>query len=284
MTESVQSARWSDFTASDARGYVPAPTPHDDKYSRGVLGVITGSPLFPGAAVLGVEGASRTGVGMVRYLGPGRATRLVLQRRPEVVTVEGRVQAWLVGSGLDAATREPHVTAALVAALGHGHPAVIDAGALDLVHAATGSAVITPHAGELLRVLTDHGVEVTTAQIVDDPESWAQKAAELLDVTVLLKGHVTHVFHGTRGFRVTAPTTELATAGAGDVLAGILGALLATHATAIANDPTVVGRLAATAAVLHGLAGMEASAGGPIAALDIADALPRVIAGLRASF
>jgi NAD(P)H-hydrate repair Nnr-like enzyme with NAD(P)H-hydrate dehydratase domain len=83
--------------ASDAARFIAAPDRDDDKYSRGVLGVITGSVHYPGASVLGVEAALRTGLGMVRYLGPERAQELVLQRRPEVVTAEGRVQAWLIG-------------------------------------------------------------------------------------------------------------------------------------------------------------------------------------------
>ncbi|GAA0996461.1 ADP-dependent NAD(P)H-hydrate dehydratase [Subtercola frigoramans] len=284
MTAPTEVVSWRDFTMADARGYLAAPTPSDDKYSRGVLGVITGSRAYPGAAVLGVEAASRTGLGMVRYLGPGRATRLVLQRRPEIVTAQGRVQAWLLGSGMDAAARSGRVTAELVAALGQGHPVVIDAGALDLVHAGTGSVVITPHASELQRVLGEWGVDVSVTAISEDPQGWAQRAAELLKVTVLLKGHVTHIAQGTRGYRVTAPTTELAAAGSGDVLGGILGALLATHAQAISNDPSVMARLAATAAVVHGLAGEKASGGGPIVALDIAESVPAVISGLRSSY
>ncbi|RFA20310.1 ADP-dependent NAD(P)H-hydrate dehydratase [Subtercola boreus] len=290
--------RWSDFGALDARGWVTPPAPGDDKYSRGVLGVMTGSPSFPGAAVLGVEGASRTGVGMVRYLGPGRATRLVMQRRPEIVTAEGRVQAWLVGSGMDAASRDDTVTAAIGEALEQGDPAVIDAGALDLVGRASGAVVITPHAGELVTLLAAHGVEVSRGEVTADPATWAVRAARLLGVTVLLKGNVTHVVSAVRGgdagagdvgggvvvgecFRVTAPTTELATAGSGDVLAGILGALVATHRAQVDDDPAVLARLAATAAVLHGLAGERASGGGPLVALDIAEALPATIAELR---
>ncbi|QWT23619.1 NAD(P)H-hydrate dehydratase [Subtercola sp. PAMC28395] len=284
MTGPTEAVSWRDFTMADARGYLAAPTPSDDKYTRGVLGVITGSRAYPGAAVLGVEAASRTGLGMVRYLGPGRATRLVLQRRPEIVTAEGRVQAWLVGSGMDASARSGRVTAELVEALGQGHPVVVDAGALDLVHAGTGSMVITPHASELQRVLGERGVATSVEDIAEHPEVWAKRAADLLKVTVLLKGHVTHVVQGDRGYRVTAPTTELATAGSGDVLAGILGALLATHAQAIGNDPSVMARLAATAAVVHGLAGEKASDGGPITALDIAEAVPAVVSGLRSSY
>ena len=284
MTGPTEALSWRDFTMADARGYLAAPTPSDDKYTRGVLGVITGSRAYPGAAVLGVEAASRTGLGMVRYLGPGRATRLVLQRRPEVVTAEGRVQAWLVGSGMDASARSGRVTAELVEALGQGHPVVVDAGALDLVHAGTGSMVITPHASELQRVLGERGVATSVEAITEHPDVWAKRAADLLKVTVLLKGHVTHVVQGDRGYRVAAPTTELATAGSGDVLAGILGALLATHAQAIRNDPSVMARLAATAAVVHGLAGEKASDGGPITALDIAESVPAVISGLRSSY
>ncbi|MEF2976986.1 ADP-dependent NAD(P)H-hydrate dehydratase [Subtercola sp. YIM 133946] len=284
----VPEVDWVDFGAPDVRPWLARPKPGDDKYSRGVLGIMTGSSAYPGAAVLGVEGATRTGVGMVRYLGPGRATRMVLQRRPEVVTAEGRVQAWLVGSGMSAADRESGVRAELAEALASGHPAVVDAGALDLVGEATGPVVITPHAGELLTVLQAREVEVTKDEIVADPARWAAYAANLLDVTVLLKGHATHVVTAgsRRGFRVTAPTTELATAGSGDVLAGILGALLATHHADLGpDDGSAVGaalaNLAATAAVLHGLAGERASGGGPIVALDIAHALPATIAALR---
>ncbi|RFA13959.1 NAD(P)H-hydrate dehydratase [Subtercola boreus] len=272
---------FTDFTAADARAFVEPPGEHDDKYSRGVLGVMTGSASFPGAAVLGVEGASRTGVGMLRYLGPGRATRLVLQRRPEVVTAEGRVQAWLTGSGMDARTRSDDVTSALVEALGTGDPEVVDAGALDLLEHATGPVVITPHAGELVTLLASRGVEASREQVAAEPERWAVEAARLFGVTVLLKGHVTHVVGVSHHFRVTAPTTELATAGSGDVLAGILGALVATHRERLDVEPAVLAELAAAAAVLHGLAGERASGGGPIVALDIAEAVPAVIGELR---
>src|SRR5436190_19901418 len=94
------------FGPAEAATRIAVPGVDDDKYSRGVTGFVTGSARFPGAAVLGVEAALHTGVGMVRYLGPGRPTRLVLQRRPEAVTASGRVQAWVLGSGQDAADRD----------------------------------------------------------------------------------------------------------------------------------------------------------------------------------
>ena len=127
-----------EWTVQDAAAHLRRPTAADDKYSRGVLGMRTGSEQYPGAAVLGVEAAHRTGVGMVRYLGPERASALVLARRPETVTESGRVQAWLIGSGTDPATRTAADTAALSAVLAGERPVVVDAeSGADVVVAAT---------------------------------------------------------------------------------------------------------------------------------------------------
>lgn len=265
------------WTADDAARTIAVPGEHDDKYTRGVLGVITGSERYPGAAVLGVEAALRTGVGMVRYLGPRRPSDLVLQRRPEAVTSEGRVQAWLLGSGMDHLDRDTESLARMTAALGEGVPAVLDGGAFDLHDQAEGPVVITPHYRELGRVLG-----VPPDEIGTDPERWAGRAADDLGVTVLLKGHTTWV--AGPGIRLNARSapTWLATAGAGDALAGILGALLATHVEEIAADPAELARCAATAAVIHGLAAERASAGGPLTVLDLAAAIPGTIADLLA--
>ncbi|PPH08849.1 MULTISPECIES: NAD(P)H-hydrate dehydratase, partial [unclassified Rathayibacter] len=119
-------------TAEAARS-IRVPREDDDKYTRGVLGIATGSERYPGAAVLGVEAAVRTGVGMVRYLGPERPAGLVLARRPEVVTAVGRVQAWLVGSGTSAEDRSDEERRTLIEQLHSGVPVVLDAGALDLI-------------------------------------------------------------------------------------------------------------------------------------------------------
>lgn len=269
---------YEEWTGDAAAAWIAVPGAADDKYSRGVLGVITGSTLYPGAAVLGVEAALHTGVGMLRYLGPDRAADLVLQRRPEVVTSDGRVQAWLTGSGMDASSREHDVTEQLAGALGQGLPTVLDAGSLDLVASVSGPVVITPHFGELARIL-----EADRAAIARDAGSWAARAAEQLGVTVLLKGSSTRIAdpHGTR-LVVSSETGWTATAGSGDALGGILGALLATHAEQVDADPTALARLAATASVLHGRAAAAASAGGPFTVLELAYALPRVIAGLLA--
>jgi hydroxyethylthiazole kinase-like uncharacterized protein yjeF len=276
------------WTAREAAEYIRVPTVRDDKYAFGVLGVVTGSKLYPGAAVLGVEAAHRTGVGMVRYLGPGSAQRLVLARRPEVVTVPGQVQAWLVGSGMDARERTAPEEFRLTQALASGCPVVVDAGALDLAGAATGPLVLTPHARELASLLETDPEErpALLAEIAAHPARWAQTAADTFGATVVLKGHETHVVcpraHDGSRFhvRILAPTTWLATAGSGDVLAGVIGAFLATHADALAENPQLMGPLCASAAFLHGYAAQRTSAGGPIAALDVAEAIPAAIASL----
>ncbi len=265
----------SDFiawTADDAARHIAIPTAVDDKYSRGVLGVITGSAEYPGAAVLGVEAALRTGLGMVRFRGPQQAAQLVLQRRPEAVTSAGRVQAWLIGSGIDFENRDE---AGFDEALAGALPTVLDGGALDLVHRAEGPVVLTPHCRELARLLG-----VNAAEVQSDPSSWASRASTELGATVLLKGHTTWVAGAGETYSITEAPAWLATAGAGDALAGILGALVATHSDAIADEPALLARLAATACFIHGRAAVRASAGGPLTVLDLCEAIPATIAEL----
>ncbi|MGL4339895.1 MAG: ADP-dependent NAD(P)H-hydrate dehydratase [Rhodoglobus sp.] len=261
------------WSAREAAACIAVPGMHDDKYSRGVLGIITGSTRYPGAAVIGVEAALRTGVGMVRFLGPPQLSDLVLRQRPEAVTTEGRVQAWLMGSGMDPG--EPENWARLIEAVKQPVPVILDGGALELHHHALGQVVITPHYGELARLL---GID--RRDLAASPEAWARRTADELGVTVVLKGHDTYIAGPEIALSASTAPTWLATAGAGDALAGILGSLLATHAQEIADDPTELARLAATAAVLHGLAAERASGGGPLTVLDVTAALPATIAML----
>jgi hydroxyethylthiazole kinase-like uncharacterized protein yjeF len=270
------------FGREDAARWIAVPQAGDDKYSRGVLGVLTGSERFPGAAVLGVEGAARTGVGMIRYVGPRRAADLVLARRPEVVTMDGRVQAWLLGSGMPP-ERDADLQRRVDAIVQQGLPMVLDAGALDLAPVATGPVVLTPHFGELVPVLEAVGIAADKATIAADPERWAGEAGRATGATVLLKGSTTYIADrsGSR-FAVQAGPPWVATAGAGDVLGGVLGALLATAGERIGNRDGDLAELAAAAAWLHGEAGRRASSGGPLAALDIALAMPATVAAVLA--
>ena len=286
-----------EWTAEQAAGVLRMPTASDDKYSRGVLGVRTGSDRYPGAAVLGVEAAHRTGLGMVRYLGDERPTALVLARRPETVTADGRVQAWLIGSGTDASERSAADTAALRELLAGSMPVVVDAGALDLVPGAVAPVVVTPHDRELARLREAAGLpEISLTGPRADREGAAVDTAAALGVTVLLKGSRTVVATPAGRVRtVVSPTAWLAAAGTGDVLGGILGALVAGAAGAAeadtgadgsaALDADTLGALAATAAYVHGHAAAAASAarsGGPITALDVAESVASVIGTLLA--
>ena len=136
----------------------PVPTAGDDKYSRGVLGVVAGSEDYPGAAVLTTTAAAEAGVGMLRYVGPPTPVGLVHAAVPEAVVGTGRVQAWAVGPGLPAQESEPAGHSQLAAArvaLAGDLPVVVDAGGLELVDGPRAApTVLTPHAGELARLLT----------------------------------------------------------------------------------------------------------------------------------
>lgn len=155
---------------------------------------------------------------------------------------------------------------------------MLDAGALSVRDEATGPVVLTPHFRELARA---SGREV--ADVAADPGDAAIRAAGEWGCTVLVKGHRTHIASpgGTLLVAESAPTW-LATAGAGDALGGVLGALVATHADEIAADDEALARLAATAAVVHGLAADRASGGGPITVLGLIDELPATIASIVA--
>lgn len=251
--------------AGDVAELLPEPGRETDKYRRGVVGVAAGSAQYTGAAVLCVGGAVRGGAGMVRYV--GAAEDLVRARWPEAVVGEGRVQAWAVGSGGggDAGDR-------LARAARDGVPLVVDADALAAYAAQRpdAPALLTPHAGELARL-----VGVDRAEVEAQRLHHAGAAARDLGAVVLLKGSTTLTAHPDGRVRVNPTgTPELATAGSGDVLAGLAGALLAGGL-----DPFDAGSVAAW---LHGLAGRLAAAGGrTVSAGDLLGALPRAVAAAR---
>ena len=249
------------FGAADVAAMIPTPRADDHKYTRGVVGVRTGSATYPGAAVLGVAGAVSGLCGMVRY--SGGAADAVRAAHPEVVAGEGRVQAWVVGSGSG-----DDAGPALERALRDDVPVVVDADALLHVRAATAPMVLTPHAGELAAML---GVDRT--EVEADQLAFARHAAQEYDAVVLLKGRHTLAARPDGFVRVTTSGTPwLAVAGAGDVLAGVIGALLAAGL-----DPFDA---ASAGSWLHGAAASYASAGGPLTSARVAAAVPEVVAGL----
>ena len=269
---------------ADVAGLWPVPARDAHKYTRGVLGVVAGARRYPGAAVLSTTAAVLAGVGMVRYLGD--VGDLVVARRPEVVIGVGRVQAWVFGPGVspDDASQRRRIEHAFEGVRERGEAAVCDAGALELLPAHVGPhVVLTPHAGELARLLTTRGEHVDRAGVEAEPLRWARRAHELTGATVLLKGPVTLVV-GAQGavYSQAEAPSWLATAGAGDVLAGLLGALLAGRADDVHEDPSLAAALAAAAALVHGRAAHRANPGGPVAARAVAVALPETIAALLA--
>jgi hydroxyethylthiazole kinase-like uncharacterized protein yjeF len=271
---------------ADVADLWPAPGAEAHKYSRGVVGVVAGTPAYPGAAVLTVAGAQGAGCGMVRYVGPDRVRDAVVAAHPEVVTsgdTDVRVQAWVLGPGLDPADegQARRARAALAAAVAEHLPVVVDAAALGLLpDRVPPHVVLTPHAGELARLLQTRWVEVDREDVEAEPLRWAREAHERTGATVLLKGAVTVVV-GPHGVLAQADAPPwLATAGAGDVLAGVLGALLAGRSDLEAPDDAA--RLAAAAACVHGLAAHRANPGGPVTAGDVARALPGTVAALLA--
>lgn len=265
----------------------PVPGAADDKYTRGVVGVVAGSDAYPGAAALVVSGAIRAGAGMARYVGPPRAQDLVLAHRPEAVVHHPsdaaerlpRAQAWVVGPGV---ADSPEQEAAIGAVIAEGVAMVADAGALAEVAKARAAGaraagpdrvLLTPHAGELVRTLAALRHDVTPADVERDRVGHARLLAEAARATVLLKGAVTMIASpGGAVIELPEAPAWLATAGSGDVLAGIAGALLAAGLRA--------DRAGACAAWVHARAAEFASAGGPVAALDVADAVPAVVADL----
>ncbi|OZV82301.1 bifunctional ADP-dependent NAD(P)H-hydrate dehydratase/NAD(P)H-hydrate epimerase [Micromonospora echinospora] len=248
--------------------------PASEKYNRGVVGLATGSATYPGAAVLSVAGALAGPTGLVRYAGSAAAE--VLRHHPSVIATgrvadAGRVQAWVCGSGLGTGAE---AVAELRTVLAAPVPVVLDADALtmlvdgsmaDRLRGRDAPIVVTPHDREYARLCGEEpGADRVAATL---------RLAAWMNAVVLLKGSRTVV--GTpagRAYVNPTGTPVLATGGTGDVLAGLLGSLLAAGLPAE--------RAAALAAYLHGLAGREAARHGPVTATDVAAALRPVLAGL----
>lgn len=267
-------------TPDDVPRLWPTPGPDDDKYSRGVLGVVAGGEQYTGAAVLTTTAAVTAGAGMVRYVGTPTPTALVRAAVPEAVVGEGRVQAWVVGPGLETTASDDAARAQLDvarAALAADLPVLVDAGGLDLVTGPRAApTLLTPHAGECARLITrlrGRSTELTREEVEGSPLEHARMLAGLTGATVLLKGATTLVVtpDGPVHVQDDAPAW-LATAGSGDVLAGLAGVLLAGGL-----DPA---EAASLAALVHGRAAHDANPGGPVRALDVAHALGATVARL----
>lgn len=324
------SRKVSSHDATLAR-YLLKPEADSHKYSRGVVRIIAGSQRFPGAGLLCVAGASHSGVGMIRLNAPERVENLVLAAHPQIVpdgpVLTGACDALVLGPGLDAQKADWEVLAQLL----ENTPAVIDASALEPVCALIKEGklrlrahhILTPHEGELTRCLnlfagTNTGeIAGKLADKADKPLGkfaaetspalqrriqGAQQLAALTGACVLAKGNRTVVVDAeAQVYLLPAATPWLATAGSGDVLAGLMGGLLALNVragagsgggvdaqgrgAALASAAALAPAIAQLAARLHALAGqLAAEATGPkfagavvdhpITAPEIAAAIP----------
>lgn len=279
--------RWS---AKDAARCIIVPSALDHKYSRGTLGVITGSAQYPGAAVLSTSAAVATGLGALRFHSNSGLAHLVLHQTPEALVQPGPVTAWLAGSGISSKKYSDFTTWLrhrwFVLLDRQSVPTVLDAGALHLAGSLEQPTLITPHAGELSKLLEARGLIASAELIESNPREWAQRASELLAVTVLLKGSTTYIAQDEYVIELPVATPWLATAGSGDVLGGIIGALVATNYIEILNDVTRLADVAATGAFIHNRAALIASGGatgkGPISASLIISAIPEAVGKILA--
>ena len=263
--------------------HFPWPRLEGHKYSRGHCVVVSGPAHATGAARLAARAALRVGAGLVSVASPPEAvavnaahlTAVMLKPFEDAdglakLLSDRRLNAVVLGPGLGVSGE----TRALVdAALKSGGSVVLDADALTSFHTDPEAlfnrlherCVLTPHAGEFERLFPG---------LLDEASSKveaARSAAARAGCVVLLKGADTVIAHpgGKAAINANAPPT-LATAGAGDVLAGLIGGLLAQHMTAF--DAACAGTW------LHGEA---ANCFGPgLIAEDLPDMLPTVLAGL----
>ena len=309
----AEGCKVSSHDATLAR-YLLKPEADSHKYSRGVVRIIAGSQRFPGAGLLCVAGASHSGVGMIRLNAPERVENLVLAAHPQIVpdgpALTGTCDALVLGPGLDAQKADWEALAQLL----ENTPAVIDASALEPVCALIKEGklrlrahhILTPHEGELARCLnlftgtdTDKTAGEIAGKLADKADKplgkfafeissalqrriqGAQQLAALTGACVLAKGNRTVVVDAkVQVHTLPAATPWLATAGSGDVLAGLMGGLLALNVRAgagsgggvdaqgrgapVASAAALAPAIAQLAARLHALAGqLAAEATGP---------------------
>jgi hydroxyethylthiazole kinase-like uncharacterized protein yjeF len=257
----LPSARTQVLEGLDVAALLPVPAAADDKYTRGVVGLVSGSAAYPGAGVLSTGAAICGGAGMVRYA--GTAADAIRAHYPEVVVQEGarpsslQVQAWVAGPGMgtDEAARD-----LLADVLSTDVPVIVDADGItvlgktpELLRGRAAPTVLTPHDREFARIASGPSA---------DRLGSARSAARELGATVLLKGDATIVAAPDgRAWINRTGTPWLGTAGSGDVLSGLIGSLLAGG-----QDAPLA---AALAAYVHGVAGQLAAVDGPPSSIDV---------------
>ena len=284
------------YTNSYLADLLPYPAPNAYKYSRGTCTLVVGSTAYPGAACLAGMASQKAGAGYTEVYVDDPIIPLVQQYRASFVVKgwndwsadadlkyhPGQPHAYVVGCGFD--VEDPYIAGVtrqlLKAAQG---PIVVDGGALRMLSArkirdlcskryAQGrTTIITPHRGEANTLASVFGVRT------DDPEHLAYNLSRAYGAIAVLKGPDTYISTGDETFCMTEGTAVLSKAGTGDVLAGVIGGLLAQGVGPL--DACVLG------ATLHARAGNLAARDlGVISvcAEDVIDYLPAAIVATEA--
>lgn len=267
----------------------PTPGACSDKYSGGVVTLAAGSETYPGAGILCATAAVRATPSMVRFIGDNTITSLLpeLVCHADVASAE-RAQAWVVGPGRGT---DSAAASELRKVLAQGLPTVIDADALTLLARNTSlrqkvtehpMTILTPHEGEFTRLFE---ATFSTAPSAAWGDALHQLAEELNSI-ILLKGRLTRVTApGQPLYSFNAGRSFAATPGSGDVLSGILGAVMAqlsanTPAASPADVITEVLHAGAIHAHAAAIAAETPDGFAPCSASQIAAAIPRAIARL----
>ncbi|MFA7323117.1 MAG: NAD(P)H-hydrate dehydratase [Candidatus Nanopelagicales bacterium] len=277
--------------ADDVAFWVPEPGINDHKYRRGVVGICAGSAQYPGAAFLSTAAALAADMGMVEFLDRGDDLVLpVVTSYPPVVATaadpasNARVNAWVVGPGFSGTPADRDAVGAILRCW---TPVVLDAGALTVlsrdeqlresVRLRSLPTVVTPHEGEFARL--------SPVPISDGRIAAAQALASDLNVVVVLKGSGTVIASPDGALFIDLlGSPVLSTAGSGDVLAGLIGALLAGAAARSVEqvDDAMAAEIAAAGCWLHGEAGRLAGMGGrSVTASELTACIGAAIASVR---
>ena len=288
------SLAWTD--AASLRGLIPRTTEPAHKYSAGALLIVAGSRSMTGAAVMSVRGAQRTGCGIV-FLATAQGAAPLLDLKLTEALVYGALEdddGYMTPEALEPILEQAQRASALVVgpAIGSGDgsrelvegilrevetPMLLDADAIPLLAESEALAnrsaptVITPHAGELGRLMGSGAKEVSASRLQS-----ARSTAEQHGCCVLLKGSDTLVVEGERAAVNSTGSVALATAGTGDVLSGVIGALLSRGMD--------VYDAARAGAWVHGRAvelWLEETTGWPAESLAATDLLPYLPLALR---
>lgn len=236
------------------------------KYSHGRVAIVAGSKAFSGAAVLTVGGARRGGSGYVTYLVQDRLPAflvlraypdVVLRKRPDKVIAE----AWVIGPGAPKLGSNFQIPKSKFA--------VLDASAIELAGKInTDHVVLTPHAGEAEKLGFQPG------PTLESKRACALEMAENFKAFVVLKGADTVIASPSGSVTIESEAgPELATAGTGDILAGLLGSMLASWSPK--SDEEIL-EVISKSVQMHALAGKRAAKKfNPVVATDVLNALGR---------